>query len=281
VSDRPLPSRFNDVDGADPAELTAHLDVQAATAFWRERKAESFTLMNVRPGARVLDVGCGTGADVRALASLVGPEGDAVGVDSSRSMIDTARTRAPTDSAARFEVADALALPFEDASFDAVRCERVLQHVPDPDRVLAEMARVARPGAVVLAIEPDWDTLTVDGEPFEVTLAVCRSWADAVRSPRVGRSLPALLAATGLESIQARANTSVIGDRAFAEQQFALSDLARMTAADGEVTEAEAASWVADLDARAERGAFNAAATYVTGWGVVPAGGLSRARLPR
>ena len=267
MTGRPMPARFDDVDGADVRELVDHLDVQAATAFWLERKTETLRLLEAAPGMRLLDVGCGTGADVLAMGEAVGPGGEAVGVDGSRAMIEIARSRAPTDAPVRFDVADALALPFEDGSFDGVRCERLLQHVGDPDRALAEMARVVRPGAVVLAIEPDWDTLAVDGEPFEVTLAVCRRWADAIRSPWVGRELPERMARAGLTDIRATPNTSVISDRAFAEQQFALGDLATAAAADGDVSPAEAAAWLADLDARAAAGGFHASATYVTAWG--------------
>jgi ubiquinone/menaquinone biosynthesis C-methylase UbiE len=258
---RPRAARFDEVDEASAAQQIEYLDEQAATAFWRARKAVSLELLELRPGTLALDVGCGTGEEVRAMAARAGR---AVGVDASRPLIEEARRRTTTDQAATFKVGDALALPFDDGTFDGIRTERTLQHVKDPHRALAEMARVAKPGAPVVAVEPDWDTLTVEGEPFEVTLAVCRRWADSIRSPRVGRELPALMAAAALERPEARADTSVISSLAFAARQFALQELARAAAEAGDVTREEAERWLFNLTEADDAGRFEATVTYVT-----------------
>ena len=264
---RPRAARFDEVDEASAAEQIAYLDEQAATTFWRARKAFSLELLELRPGTVVLDVGCGIGDEVRAMASRTG---SAVGVDSSRPLIEEARRRTQTDQDATFKLGDALALPFADDTFHGVRTERTLQHVKDPEKALTEMARVARPGAPVVAIEPDWDTLTVDGEPFEVTLAVCRRWADSIRSPRVGRDLPELMASAGLERPEARADTSVISSLAFAARQFALQELAKAAAEAGDVPREEAERWLFDLTERDDTGRFEASVTYVTARAFVP-----------
>src|SRR5687767_12350366 len=140
---RPRAARFDEVDEASAAEQIAYLDEQAATTFWRARKAFSLELLEMRPGTVVLDVGCGIGDEVRAMAERAGR---AVGVDASRPLIEEARRRTTTEQDASFKVGDALALPFDDDRFDGVRTERTLQHVKDPGKALAEMARVARPG---------------------------------------------------------------------------------------------------------------------------------------
>jgi SAM-dependent methyltransferase len=251
---RPLAARFDDADAA--GRLIAYLDAQAATAFWRARKAMALELLELEPGMTALDVGCGTGADVRAMAARVAPDGLAIGVDASRALIAEARRRTTTAERAEFRAGDALALPLGDAEVDAIRVERVLQHVPDPAGALAEMARVARPGARLVAIEPDWDTLTVDGDPFEVTLEVCRRWADAIRHPRIGRELGDRLVAAGWRDVEARADTSTIARLPFAQQQFALDELAAQVP-DGD-------RWLEDLRRRDEDGTFAASVTYVT-----------------
>lgn len=265
---RPRAARFDDIDEASAAQQIAYLDEQAATSFWRARKAFSLELLELRPGTLVLDVGCGTGDEVRAMAARAGR---AVGVDASRPLIDEARRRTTTDQDVTFKVGDALALPFDDGTFDGVRTERTLQHVNDPGKALAEMARVAKPSAPVVAIEPDWDTLTVEGEPFEVTLAVCRRWADSIRSPRVGRELPELMVAAGLERPEARADTSVISSLAFAARQFALYELAKAAADAGDVPRVEAERWLFDLTQRDDTGRFEASVTYVTARGFAAA----------
>jgi len=242
-------------------------DRQGATAFWRACRARSIELLGLERGMRALDVGCGTGEAVRAIAAL---GAEAIGVDSARAVVAEAQARTRTDETAAFRVADPLALPFEDGHFDAVRCERALQHVADPRAALREMARAARPGAAVVAVEPDWDTLVVEAEPFEVTLAVCHRWADSIRQPRAGRRLPALMAEAGLARVSARADTSVISDARFAEEQLGLVALADGAAAAGEVRAEEVERWLADVRARDLAGRFEASVTYVTARGFVP-----------
>jgi SAM-dependent methyltransferase len=97
----------------------------------------------VGPGARVLDVGCGTGAGTAAAAAR---GARATGVDLAEGMLDVARRRHP---ALRFVAGDAEALPFADGDFDAVVAGFVLNHLPDPDRAIAELARVLAPGGRV------------------------------------------------------------------------------------------------------------------------------------
>jgi SAM-dependent methyltransferase len=94
---------------------------------------------------RALDVGCGTGALAYVLAEHVG---DVVGVDGSEAYIEAARLNAPPGCT--FTVGDATALPFPYGDFDLVGCLRVLHHVRRPELVVAELARVARPGGRIL-----------------------------------------------------------------------------------------------------------------------------------
>ena len=211
AGDRFTASGFAAVDSAADAErYIAYLDEQAATPFWRALKHESIEALELRPGMRALDVGCGTGDEVAA----IGDDVAAVGVDASRVLLDEARRRAPR---AEFVQARAEALPFDDGSFDAVRVERTLQHVDDVDAAIAEMRRVARPGAAIVAVEPDWETLVIDHPASDL---VRERWAARINNPRVGRELARRL---GAESVEAR--TSVIGDVDFAERQLGLREL--------------------------------------------------------
>lgn len=100
--------------------------------------------LEVEEGARVLDVGCGTGRLTRWIAERVGPRGDVVGVDPLEERIAVARSHG---GAVRFEVGQAEALDaFEDASFDVVVLSSVLHWVADKAKALAEIRRVLRPG---------------------------------------------------------------------------------------------------------------------------------------
>jgi len=110
-----------------------------------ELTARTVADMRLQPGARVLDVACGTGLSTFLLARDHGAV--AVGLDLGQDNLDAARA---ADDAARLDVSfvlgDAAKLPFEDASFDAVLCECALSTFDDKPAVLAEIARVTRHG---------------------------------------------------------------------------------------------------------------------------------------
>ena len=109
------------------------------------------------PGQRLLDVATGTGAAAAVAADLVGPSGSVVGADISPAMLEVARRNLKSQPI-MFELADGQALPFPDASFDAVVCQLGLMLFPNPARGLSEFRRVLRHGgwaAVSVTTTPD------------------------------------------------------------------------------------------------------------------------------
>jgi SAM-dependent methyltransferase len=99
----------------------------------------------VRPGQRALDVGCGSGALVAALAEALGPE-NVTGVDPSEPFVEATRAKVP---GARVVVGSGESLPFDDGEFDATLSQLVVNFLADPEQGLAEMSRVTRPGGLV------------------------------------------------------------------------------------------------------------------------------------
>jgi ubiquinone/menaquinone biosynthesis C-methylase UbiE len=146
----PAGSLFSDIDGSGASD-----DAARYLAFAAERAADvrrqGYERMEIGEGWSVLDVGCGLGEVCADLVELVGPSGRVVGVDVSEAMITRARERCG-DLPIDFGIGDAEALVFEDATFDAVRAERVVQHVDDPATAVAEIARVVRPGGKVFVL---------------------------------------------------------------------------------------------------------------------------------
>ncbi len=120
---------------------------------WRERAAGRAEL---RAGDAAVDLCCGTGDLALELARRVGPDGVVVGCDFSDPMLELARRKAAerSESQVRFEWADALELPYEEGSFDAVTVGFGVRNLVDLERGLAEMVRVLKPGghAVILEI---------------------------------------------------------------------------------------------------------------------------------
>jgi SAM-dependent methyltransferase len=101
------------------------------------------------PGARVLECGCGPGGQLRAVAATGAAT---VGVDLNPRLLADARDASPS---ARFARADVEALPFRDGAFDAVLCVGVLSYLREDARAIGELARVVRPGGVVVVANPN------------------------------------------------------------------------------------------------------------------------------
>lgn len=109
-------------------------------------------LAGARPGDRALDVACGPGFLTMAFAVACA---SARGIDATAAFVERARRVAAERGLANvsFAQGDVNALPEEDGAFDVVACRAAFHHFPDPKRVLAEMARVARPGGTLLVAD--------------------------------------------------------------------------------------------------------------------------------
>ncbi len=116
------------------------------TKFHPERR-RSIALLDLKPGERLLIVGCGTGADL----PFVPPEVAVLATDLTPAMLE--RARAHARPGIEYRVMDGLALDLPDASFDAALLHMVLEVIPDPARCLAEVARVLRPGGRVAVFD--------------------------------------------------------------------------------------------------------------------------------
>lgn len=139
----------------DRPETYTHGHAESVLRSHRWRTVENsaaYLLDRLRPGAEVLDVGCGPGTITIDIAGRVGP-GRVVGLDAAADAIAAARTAADEAGVGNLELAvgDVYALDHADASFDVVHAHQVLQHLADPVAALREMRRVCRPRGVVAA----------------------------------------------------------------------------------------------------------------------------------
>lgn len=178
----------------------------------------AFFLAHLRPGMRVLDVGCGPGTITLGLARAVAP-GEVVGIDVEPSQIEAARALADEQGIAnlRFATGRDEALDFPDGSFDAVFSYAVIEHVPDPVAVLREMRRVVRHGGLAGVDASDWGGRVTEPQvpAIEEAIAVyLRLWEHNGGHARLGRQQRRLMRTAGFGQLQTTAGTLQLTPRA-------------------------------------------------------------------
>ena len=261
---------FADLD-SQPSQMTAML-LAALEAMGRHPEIQRVRRTAMRalrpaPGTRVLDAGSGAGDGARRLAAEVGPAGEVIALDYSAATIAAAIQR-HDGSNVRYMTGDVTAMNLAAGCVDAVWCERVLQHVDDPDVAVAEMVRVTRPGGRLCLIDTDWASLAFDGVPARLADTVVAQ-LDARLSPRqrnMGRSLRRRLIGARLGDVTATPVTCLFGDPASAA---VVLPMVNPTVAQDAWTAPPGVrdEWFAQVDAAGARGDFLAVLTIwvVTG----------------
>lgn len=251
-------SGFRDIDRQrDPERLRAFLDNVRSVPVAVESKRESFGLCELGAGSDALDVGCGTGEDVRELAAIVGRSGTAVGVDRSDRLITIARERSVGSAGTvRFIQAEAAELPFDDDEFDASRADRVLQHIEAADLALEEMARVTRPGGVVVVSEVLTAIEIADPERAATSAALLGyRWSVRERRGWIGPLLPLMLSQAGFIDIALHRRDCVVDGFKEADALLDLRSLGA-TAVDTAALSADAfTDWMRTVEADFNSGA--------------------------
>lgn len=237
---------------SDPSAYTpGHGD--NAVNFMRHRRAAThaaFALDLFKPGMAVLDCGCGPGSITLDLARLVRP-GAVIGVDAQGEQFAEARAVAAREGLdLGFQEASVMALPFAQATFDAVFSHALFEHLSNPAAAAREVARVLKPGGFFAVRSPDWGGFLLYPYPPVVEQAIF-AYQKRQRAhggdPQAGRKLPAILRAAGFVRVKSSASYEIYDDpRRIAEYLAVQLD----RGAEVETTEASALRrWCADPDA--------------------------------
>ena len=237
--------------------------LQAAAEHAADLKSQSLDALGLSPGATVLDVGCGPGRDVNVLAAARTYR--VVGVDIDLPMLGAARMGTAPGTNATFICADATRLPFSDSTFDAVRSERMLQHLPDPASAVTEMTRVTRPGGRLVLIDTDWESLTIEGTGAPATEQLLRDvlLRQIAVSLTAGSDLPAYAAADSLEILKVSHTTLTTGDAALLRLITHLDRAENFALATGLLDETSLAAWRGSLASASRHGTLRCSLTLV------------------
>jgi SAM-dependent methyltransferase len=146
-------------------------------------------------------------------------------------------------------VGDAERLALTDGSFDRVNCSRVLLHLERPETALSEIARVLTPGGRAVLWEPDFDALMIDCDDLATARAVRDALTAGLRNPDIGRRLPRLAAAAGLELAEVAGRAVPMPSLAHAVAQLHLFEHLDSAVRGGAVTAARAAAWRKQIQA--------------------------------
>jgi ubiquinone/menaquinone biosynthesis C-methylase UbiE len=274
VAAEPLhPDPWRNVDAQpNAAKLATTLELRGRTPSQTRLRRRFLRFVPIRPGDRVLEVGCGTGVVARDLAAMVGRRGRVVGVEPSRTILALARRlcRGAPGGRIALREGDGAHLPFAAGRFDVALAITVILHVADPLRVVGELARVVKRGGRVGLQDQDFGIVAVTHPDRELTDRIMRGVAARIYAePCSGRRLPGLLLDAGLEKVKLL--TDVYQDttlepftKSFLERRA--ENAVRFGLADAPAVQ----RWLDGFTALVARGAFVLTMNYYGAVGVKP-----------
>jgi len=189
-----MPDVYAAITEADPdvvARLAEVLELRANDPQQRDLRMAYLSQLTFVEGARVLEIGCGTGPISRALAE--NRRLRVVGLDPSPTMLERARQLSGAFANLEFREGDARSLPFAAEEFDVVVYHTTLCHIPGPEEALAEAYRVLRPGGQLAIFDADYSTTSVATGPGDPLQGCAEAAVGAiVHDPHIVRRLAGL-----------------------------------------------------------------------------------------
>lgn len=247
----------------DPSFYAKLLQATRAEELERARTdpAAVFGALGLRPGLRLLDVGCGTGDYLRVMAPLVAP-GQAIGIDLSAELVKRAELLSwgeqPNMS---FQVADVYDLPFADASFERVTATQVMVHLSHPWTAIRELRRVVVPGGRLAIAEWDWDSTCLAVTDRDLGRRFTHLLCDQMNNGLIARELASELVGHGFIDVDVVPQVRILRTLGAAHEWLIRPAIAEFVRT-GALTEAEGNRLLDDLHERDATGRYFLARNY-------------------
>jgi ubiquinone/menaquinone biosynthesis C-methylase UbiE len=191
----------------------------AETSDLYRRRLAVLDALGARPGERILEVGCGAGALLPAIASAVGSSGRVVGIDISEDQIAAARRRCTDQPNIETAVLDVRHLPYDPGSFDAFVAVQVIEYLDDPRQALAELRRIATDSGRGMIFATNWDAVFWNTTADDLTRKIQLAWRQHAPFPNLPAEIRPILRQAGFGVIR-QAPVTII-NHAYHEDSFA------------------------------------------------------------
>ena len=222
-----------------------------------QQRQHTLKKLTVKPGEKILDVGCGVGFLSYEIALLTGDSGKVCGIDQNSEMIRHANKRCEKLRNTQFSQANADDLPFPEESFDAACCTQVLLYVKDVAQVISGIKRVLKPAGRIIVVETDWRGVVLNSDYDSITRKIFSAWDATVSSPNLPVRLGSLLLNNGFCNIDVE--PIPILNTEYTPSQFShgmMNWITRNALKNGVITKEQSQKWLDDLDVKGESGNY-------------------------
>jgi ubiquinone/menaquinone biosynthesis C-methylase UbiE len=191
----------------------------------RQREA-TLQRLNLNPGERIIDIGCGPGFLSKQMAAAVGPTGRVVGIDISEDLISFAIKHNISDCI-EYRIGNANALPVDAAQFDVAVSTQVIEYVSEADAAIREIARVLQPRGRAFIVDTDFDSWVWHSTDAERMERIMKGWEMHCADSRLPRALIPRLRAAGFKIVDVEAYPMVNTTFRPGDFSYGLSELIR------------------------------------------------------
>jgi ubiquinone/menaquinone biosynthesis C-methylase UbiE len=268
--------RIDELDQETIQRIVDRLEYRARDLTFSAMCDAYLDVLDLANANRVLEIGCGTGVVARAIAARRDFTGELKGTDLTRAFIDAATGFADQEGVGdrvTFDVGDSNQIAEDDNTFDIVIGHTLISHVADPDGLIAEAARVLRPGGRLVLFDGDFASLIpgTGADPEHDSLVMGAALTVACANPTVMREMPRLLR-------RHRLSVELVQDHVYSEighSEFFLGIAEYVTpilSASGVLPNGEADLWLNGLRSANDDGVYFGGCNYYTYFATKPAG---------